>query len=155
MPFCRPQMSDSLNVMLVLRFERIWIMSKHITQKKHATTNMENHTLRPSCILCNGGHAVTHQTVLALLSSFALSTSSVILQPVWWWAESAPLITSAQHTSSSTRKKLLVVTITTKGMYYWKQDLSYSSLFFLNYVHIFSTWKIWHSEIVMVLTPKL
>lgn len=66
MPFCIPQMSDSLNVTLVLRFERIWVMSKHITQQKHATTSMEIHTLRPSCILCNGGHTVTHQTVLTL-----------------------------------------------------------------------------------------
>lgn len=79
MPFCRPQMSNSLNVTLVLRFERIWIMSKHITQQKHATTSMDNHTLGPSCILCNGGHTVTHQRALTLLS-----TCSGILQPVWW-----------------------------------------------------------------------
>lgn len=87
MPFCRPHMSNSLNVTLVLRFERIWVMSKHITQQKHATTSVENHTLRPSCILCNGGHTVTHQRALTLLS-----TCFGFLQPVWWWAEQAPLI---------------------------------------------------------------
>lgn len=136
LPFCRPQMSDSLNVTLVLRFETIWVMSKHITQQKHATTSVENHTLRPSCILCNGGHTVTHQTVLTLLSS------SVLCQlPLGFYnlydGEQNLHHWSVQHTSSSTSTKLLVVTITTKVCIENRIFLALS-LFYLNYVY--STW---------------
>lgn len=69
MPLRKPYMSDSLNVMLVLSFERIWVMSKHITQQKHTATSMKNHTLS---ILYNRGHNVTHHRAVTLLSSSAL-----------------------------------------------------------------------------------
>lgn len=161
MPFCRPQMSDSLNVTLVLRFETIWVMSKHITQQKHATKIVENHTLRPSCILCNGGHTVTHQTVLTLLSSSVLCQLPLGFYNLYDGEQNQHhWQPSAQHTSSSTSTKLLVVTITTKGMYYWKQDFSCSfpvlfELCIFNMNRLLKLpQKIWHSEIVMVLMPK-
>lgn len=141
MPLRIPQTSDSLSITQVLRFKRIWVLSKHITQQKHAATSMENNTLRPSCSLCYGGHNVTHQRTLTLLSSSVLCQLPLGFYNLYDGEQNQHhWKPSAQHTSSSTSTKLPAVTITTvvKGDVTVKTGFALLFPCFFNPVHIFN-----------------